>query len=434
MKKIICSVLSELLLLTSFSMQAYAEEIQDNAATVENIVSSEEQVTNTEPIINDEPTEPQEISDISDINEPNIYEPEIKRIPVEDIELSDFKEEMYVEDTQNLSANIIPANASEQTVRYSSSNTSVARVSSIGKLTAVGKGSCRINISCDNMTVYYDLKVKVKTESINVKSKYIVIKPNEQFDLEASVHPAEASQKLSFKSTDDSIAIVGSDGVITAKSIGSTSVIVSNEDTTILVNIIVNEDGNSTTEQNKIDKDTADKKDITDDLTKQIQDSKDNIVKVSGISKISSAALKELYGTEKTLTVMFDDYDLSIRGQDIFNANNEIITKLDFSETSDGLLINLTDENKLPGTISISLKKVSNKYKYFYLMSDNKDYQRLNSLSNNVIKINSVGKYLLTEKDMNRFKINIVWVLGAAGVILILSLIYIFTKKKYWFW
>ena len=40
---------------------------------------------------------------------------------------------------------------------------------------------------------------------------------------------------------------------------------------------------------------------------------------------------------------MFDDYDLSIRGQDVFNANNEINTILDLSETS-GLLINLTDE------------------------------------------------------------------------------------------
>jgi hypothetical protein len=284
------------------------------------------------------------------------------------------------------------------------------------------------------MTVYYDLRVKVKTESINVKSKYIVIKPNEQFQLVANVQPAEASQELSFKSNDDSVAVVGPDGVITAKSVGSTSVIVSNEDTTILVNIIVNEDGNGTTVQNKPDTDTSGKKDITDELTKQIKESIDNIVKVNGISKISSSALKELYGTDKTLTVMFDDYDLSIRGQDIFNANNEINTILDLSETSDGLLINMTDENKLPGTITVSLKNDSNTYKYFYLMNNSKDYQMLNTLSNNTIKISSVGEYLLTEKNMNKFKINIVWVLGAAGVILLMSLIYIFTKKKYWFW
>ena len=131
---------------------------------------------------------------------------------------------------------------------------------------------------------------------------------------------------------------------------------------------------------------------------------------------------------------MFDDYDLSIRGQDIFNANNEINTILDLSETSDGLLINMTDENKLPGTITVSLKNDPNTYKYFYLMNNSKDYQMLNTLSNNTIKISSVGEYLLTEKNMNKFKINIVWVLGAAGVILLMSLIYIFTKKKYWFW
>jgi len=436
MKKILSVVTSALIIISMpLSINAYADEHDSNTEPTTEYVEP----TTTE---QDEPAQNGDISisDAPDITEeppldvPDLYEPTTEYIPVEDIELSEFKEEMFVKDTQDLSATIIPTNASEQTVHYSSSNSSVARINSIGKLTAVGKGSCRIYISCDNMTVYYDLRVKVKTESINVKSKYIVIKPDEKFDLETNVQPAEASQELSFKSNDDSVAVVGPDGVITAKSVGSTSVIVSNEDTTILVNIIVNEDGNGTTEQNKRDTDTSKKKDITDELTKQIKESNDNIVKVSGISKISSSALKELYGTDKTLTVMFDDYDLSIRGQDVFNANNEINTILDLSETSDGLLINMTDENKLPGTITVSLKNDPNTYKYFYLMNNSKDYQMLNTLSNNTIKISSVGEYLLTEKNMNKFKINIVWVLGAAGVILLMSLIYIFTKKKYWFW
>jgi len=436
MNKLISIFMSALIIISiPLTINAYADEHDVNTEPDSEIVEqtnaeADEPAHNWDNSIPDTP----DIIDESPVDVPNLYEAVTEYIPVEDIELSDFNEEMYVKDTQDLSATIFPANASEQTVRYSSSNTSVAKVSSIGKITAVGKGSCRIYISCDNMTVYYDLRVKVKTESINVKSKYIVIKPNEQFQLEANVQPAEASQELSFKSNDDSVAVVGPDGVITAKSVGSTSVIVSNEDTTILVNIIVNEDGNGTTVQNKPDTDTSGKKDITDELTKQIKESIDNIVKVNGISKISSSALKELYGTDKTFTVMFDDYDLSIRGQDIFNANNEINTILDLSETSDGLLINMTDENKLPGTITVSLKNDSNTYKYFYLMNNSKDYQMLNTLSNNTIKISSVGEYLLTEKNMNKFKINIVWVLGAAGVILLMSLIYIFTKKKYWFW
>ena len=36
--------------------------------------------------------------------------------------------------------------------------------------------------------------------------------------------------------------------------------------------------------------------------------------------------------------------------------------------------------------------------------------------------------------NMNRTPINFLWILGGAGVILLLSVIYIFTKKKYWFW
>ena len=262
MNKLISIFMSALIIISiPLTINAYADEHDVNTEPDSEIVEqtnaeADEPAHNWDNSIPDTP----DIIDESPVDVPNLYEAVTEYIPVEDIELSDFNEEMYVKDTQDLSATIFPANASEQTVRYSSSNTSVAKVSSIGKLTAVGKGSCRIYISCDNMTVYYDLRVKVKTESINVKSKYIVIKPNEQFQLEANVQPAEASQELSFKSNDDSVAVVGPDGVITAKSVGSTSVIVSNEDTTILVNIIVNEDGNGTTVQNKPDTDTSGKK------------------------------------------------------------------------------------------------------------------------------------------------------------------------------
>ncbi len=86
----------------------------------------------------------QEITDLPSVDISDEYEPVTEYIPVEDIELPEFNEEMYVKDTQNLSATIIPTNASEQKIRYTSSNTSVARISSIGKLTAVGKGSCKL--------------------------------------------------------------------------------------------------------------------------------------------------------------------------------------------------------------------------------------------------------------------------------------------------
>lgn len=357
-----------------------------------------------------------------------------EHIPVEDIDLSDFRDKMYINEVQNLSAVVIPSNASEQKISYSSSDTSVAKVDYSGKLTAVGKGTCRIYATCDDMSVYYDLWVRVKTEAINVKSNYAVLKLGEQYNLEAKVQPPEASQSLKFKSKDESIATVSANGVITANSVGSTYVIVSNEDTTLQVNIIVNEEGKKSFEQSESNSKNRNNQVDTDELSKQIKNSEENIIKVQGINKISAAVLKELYGTEKMLVVSYDDYDLSIKGTDIINANNEINPLLRFSKTSNGTFLEFTDYGNLPGTISISLKRISDKYKYLYLIDENNNYIKLNDIGNNVVKISSTGKYLITNKKMERFKINVILILGSLGVFLILSLIYIFTKKRYWFW
>ena len=370
------------------------------------------------------------------LHDSSFIEPTTEYIPVEEIELSEYNDEMYVKESQSLSASVLPLTATEKNIRYSSSNESVATISSSGKITAVGRGNCRIYAEADGVSTYFDLTVKVKTEAINVKSKYVVLKPDEKFDLEASVSPAEASQNISFKSKDEAVAVVGSDGVITAKSNGSTSVIVSNKEATILVNVIVSTDDKEAVAQNNTpDSSNNSSNDKTDSLTELIKNSNDKKIVVKGIEKISSSALKALYGTDKTLTVELDDYDISIRGQDIFNANNEISTKLDLSNSGKGMSLKLVDNEKLPGTISITLKNTSEKYKYFYLVdTKTKDYRRLNALSNNEFKISSVGEYFLSNKEMNGFKINLLWVLGGVGVILLMSLIYIFSKKKYWFW
>lgn len=447
MKKIKCVVLSILLICAlSFSINTNAAEQNDDCFPREistNDNSNEHQaplnITEEPPVegettYTDIPIDKQYMLDVNEVSNPNLYESVTEYIPVESIELSDFNEEMYVKDTQNLSAVVFPTTATEQIVHYSSSDSTVAKVSQTGKLTAVGSGSCRIYLTCDNLTVYYDLKVKIKTESVNVKSKFVVMKPGKQYNLEANVQPIDACQSLTFKSKDDSIATVSNNGIITAKSVGSTSVVVSNDDITILVNVMVSADDKEPVTDASTDNNTENLHNDIDELTRQIKNSNDKIIVVEKIDKVSSSVLKELYGTDKTLVIKFDEYDISIRGQDIFNANNEISTKLVFSHIENGILVEVND-NKLPGTISITLKKTDKNYKYLYIVDKKKnDYKRLNTLSNNKFKINSAGKYMLTTKEINRFKINIVWIFGGVGVILLLSLIYIFTKKKYWFW
>ena len=115
---------------------------------------------------------------------------------------------------------------------------------------------------------------------------------------------------------------------------------------------------------------------------------------------------------------------------------DELFTELDFTETDKGIMLSQSEQYRLPGKIRIKLRNSKSDYKYFYMCSnDGKSLRKLNSLSgDNTFSINSAGDYLLTTERAESFRINIVWVLGAAGVILLMSVVYIFTKRKYWFW
>ena len=148
MKRIISIVLIFIMILAiPFSIKVNAV-ITDSNSNISEIIDSD--ISNIKQgLINDN----DEVSENSYKNNPDdndaeinsdefngnsdFTEPETENIPVEDIELSEFNEEMYVKDTQNLTATIIPSDATEQTVKYTSSDSSVATVSSTGKLTAV---------------------------------------------------------------------------------------------------------------------------------------------------------------------------------------------------------------------------------------------------------------------------------------------------------
>ena len=418
MKRIICTISSLIFLILSLQIQVFAEKTQGDIAQDEDVINVNEQ---SAAYVDDEETD--------------IFESVEEYIPVEDIVLSDFEDEMYVKDTQNLSPTVIPQNASEQNVYYSSSNSTVASVDKVGKVTAVGIGTCRIYVSCDGFSVYYNLRVKAKTESINVKSKFVVIKPDQQFFLEANVHPTEASQELTFKSKDESVAMVSSNGVITAKAIGNTSIIVSNEDATILVNVIVSTNVKDRTYNKSVDdsKSTANKS--MDNLVYKIKNSSEKNIVVKDTKIISSVVLKELYGTDKNLIIECAGYDILLKGKDIHNANIEFNTTFNISYVENGLLVSLENDNKLPGTITIKIKDDPTSYKYLYLLDEStQEYYKLNALSNKEFRINSIGKYLVSIKEINHFRINVIWILSTVGVILFLSIIFIFTKKRYWFW
>ncbi|MBP0962324.1 MAG: Ig-like domain-containing protein, partial [Oscillospiraceae bacterium] len=393
MKKIICAVLCFAMVITApFSINSnvsFAEDLAENQdktvvteSADQNIVLQTEsyEVAQTEAV--KEPvteavlsqTEPQEhreeqleVNPSEVIAVPEMQTPEIPDVPVENIEVPEFKEEMFVKDTQNISATVIPANATDSRIRYSSSDSSVAQITQTGKITATGRGSCYISVSCGGVSKSFSLKVRVKTDLIRVKSKYVVMKPNEELNLETSAEPAEASQKFTYKSADESIVTVSEEGVLKAVTSGSTSVIVSNEDSTVLVNVIVSTDKSNGSDKSISESNETETEINSDKLAARIRESNDKTINVKGVSKISSPVLKELYGTDKTLTVEMEGYSISLCGMEIYNPGNELNTDFELDDSGNSISLRIDENEKLPGAVCVKLDEEKSDFRYFYL-------------------------------------------------------------------
>ncbi len=72
---------------------------------------------------------------------------------------------MYVGDTMVLSANVYPSNADDASLSWQSSNSSVASVTSLGKVTAVAEGEATITVTAGEKTDSYRVSVKEREES-----------------------------------------------------------------------------------------------------------------------------------------------------------------------------------------------------------------------------------------------------------------------------
>ena len=85
--------------------------------------------------------------------------------PVESIKLNKTALSLYVNDTENLTATVMPVTAS-QVLKWESSNPSVATVDQSGKVTAVGKGTATITAaSIDGTNLKAECTVTVKKKS-----------------------------------------------------------------------------------------------------------------------------------------------------------------------------------------------------------------------------------------------------------------------------
>ncbi len=130
--------------------------------------------------------------------------------------------------TEQLSANVAPADATNHEVTWSSSNTAVATVDKAGKITAVKAGTATITVKTHNgktatcaVTVSPNLVTKI---TLN-KTSLTLFVGDPAVKLTATVTPSDASNTgVSWSSSSTTVATVDANGNVTPKGAGSATI------------------------------------------------------------------------------------------------------------------------------------------------------------------------------------------------------------------
>ena len=137
-----------------------------------------------------------------------------QEIPVSSVSLNQATAEMIVGETVQLSATVLPSNATDKTLSWASSKQSVATVSGSGLVTALAEGSSTITVSVGGKSATCQVTVEKKVisvTSVTLDKTELTLKEGEEANLVATVKPEDASDKtITWSSSDDSVATVES--------------------------------------------------------------------------------------------------------------------------------------------------------------------------------------------------------------------------------
>ena len=126
--------------------------------------------------------------------------------------------------TQALNATVKPDDATNKSVTWTSSKTSVATVDNNGKVTAVASGNAKITCTANDdsgVSAICTVTVKAVPESITLQTT-ATMRTGQMITLTPTITPADAVTTLTWSSDDESIATVSSAGVVTGVKKGQT--------------------------------------------------------------------------------------------------------------------------------------------------------------------------------------------------------------------
>jgi uncharacterized protein YjdB len=366
-----------------------------------------------------------------------------KPVAVTDIELGDYENRMLTGKTQELSATVLPADATEQTVVFSSSDTNIVTVSSKGQLKAVDAGTAVISMRAGGVTKEIVIEVRVATTAIKTNFGFLVLTPGETFELKVSVAPADAPQSLSYKTLNKDVAGVTEAGMIQAREAGATSIIVSNGDMSAIVIVLVNKktaintSGAEIVESSSAPESSEGETSPLEAAVIERIESGESMIRARqyDMPLVTTGILRALYDNRSTLVLESSSYVLTVVGERIENERNELFTDISFRQSADDIEFTFNRGNNLPGEIEVELTERTLNREFLYLFNVDKDtYQELNSKTDALLKLDEPGEYRLTDEQLNRLTVNPLWAGIAIGIIFVGVVAFVIVKRRYWFW
>jgi hypothetical protein len=134
---------------------------------------------------------------------------------------------LAVDDFETLTATVMPSNATNKEVSWSSSSSAIARVNSEGKVTAVKIGTATITVETreGGFTETCEVTVTSTVTGVKLDKTELSIDAEDQATLTATVMPADATNKaVTWSSSNESVVRINVNGIITAIKIGTATI------------------------------------------------------------------------------------------------------------------------------------------------------------------------------------------------------------------
>lgn len=177
--------------------------------------------------------------------EPAFYSVQIGDVEPSSVELNKRAAKIHPGETLLLTATVLPSNAKDKSVTWTSEKPEVATVNEQGMITAIAEGIVTIRVTTnvggktDKCVVEVE-KYNPTSIALNVTSKDLFA--GDEFTLVAQVNPVgKVNQSVTYSSADENIATIDSNGKVKAIGQGSTSItVVSVEDNNVKATCLIN--------------------------------------------------------------------------------------------------------------------------------------------------------------------------------------------------